>query len=48
VTKTEQSQAEAFKQAARELECDESEEAFRRNLRAIAKAPVEKPQRKVK
>lgn len=40
--KTEQSQVEAFKQAARDLECDESEEAFRRNLRTIAKAPVEK------
>jgi hypothetical protein len=37
-----QAQLEKFKQAARELECDESEEAFRRNLRAIAKAPVEK------
>lgn len=35
-------QVESFKQAARDLECDESEEAFRRNLRAVAKAPVEK------
>lgn len=39
---SEREQAELFKQAARELECDESEEAFGRNLRAIAKAPVEK------
>lgn len=42
MTKTEQSQVETFKQAARDLECDESEDAFRRYLRAIAKAPVEK------
>lgn len=31
-------QIDAFKAAARELECDESEEAFQRNLRAVAKA----------
>lgn len=28
-------QLDKFKQTARALECDESEEAFRRNLRAI-------------
>jgi hypothetical protein len=39
---------DAFKAAARELECDESEEAFKRNLRAIAKAPVEKKSGKVR
>ena len=37
-----QSQIDKFKQAARALECDESETAFKRSLRAIAKAPVEK------
>ena len=35
-------QLEKFKQAARALECDESEPAFKRSLRAIANAPVEK------
>lgn len=37
-----ESQINKFKQAARTLECDESEEAFLRNLRTIAKAHVEK------
>jgi len=35
-------QIDKFKAAARELECDESEEAFRRNLRAVAKTSIEK------
>ena len=48
MTKPEPHQIDAFKQAARELECDESEEAFRRNLRAVAKAPVEKKPAKSK
>ncbi|GLQ24491.1 hypothetical protein GCM10007853_23650 [Algimonas ampicilliniresistens] len=30
-------QLDKFKQTARELECDESEEAFERKLRKIAK-----------
>ena len=38
----ESSQLEKFKAAARAAECDESEAAFKRALRAIAKAPVEK------
>jgi hypothetical protein len=32
-----QSQLHKFKQAARDLECDESEEAFERKLKKIAK-----------
>jgi hypothetical protein len=32
-----QSQSERFKQAARELGCDESEERFDANLKAVAK-----------
>jgi hypothetical protein len=32
-------QSERFKQAARELGCDESEERFDEKLKAIAKAP---------
>jgi hypothetical protein len=34
------SQLEKFKQTARDLECDESEEAFERKLKKVAK---EKP-----
>ena len=44
----ESSQIDKFKQAARNLECDEDEVAFKRSLRAIAKAPVEKKVRKAK
>lgn len=32
-------QSERFKAKARELECDESEDAFNATLRKIAKAP---------
>jgi hypothetical protein len=32
------SQADKFKQLARDLKCDESEEAFNRSLRKVAKA----------
>lgn len=39
----EKSQLDKFKQAARELECDEDEKAFERKLRQIAKEkPVDK------
>lgn len=31
-------QIDRFKEAARALECDESEEAFKRSLRKVAKA----------
>lgn len=37
-----ESQSDKFKEAARELECNEDEAAFKRSFRAIAKAPVEK------
>jgi hypothetical protein len=33
------SQIEKFRQLARELDCDESEEAFKAKLKAVAKAP---------
>ena len=36
-------QVERFKQAARALECDEDEEAFKRTLRKVAKAPKSSP-----
>lgn len=36
-------QAEKFAKAAKEVECDESEEAFNAALKRIAKAPVRKP-----
>ena len=36
------SQSDKFKDLARELETDESEEAFDRTLRKIAKPPPEK------
>ena len=42
MTNSKQTQPEKFKAAARAAECDESETAFKRALRAIAKAPVEK------
>lgn len=35
-----QSQIDKFKQTARELECDESEEAFGRKLKKVAKKDV--------
>ena len=35
-------QIDKFKAAARDLECNEDEAAFKRSLRTIAKAPVEK------
>ena len=36
------SQADKFKDTARALECNDDEEAFKRSLRKVAKAPVEK------
>jgi hypothetical protein len=36
-------QLDKFKQAARALECDEDEEAFKRSLRKVAKAKQVKP-----
>lgn len=44
--KTDKSQVEKFKQAARELETDESEEAFDRVLKKVAKAQDLAPSRK--
>jgi hypothetical protein len=38
VTKTEQSQVDKFKQAARELECDENEAHWDERLKRIVKA----------
>ena len=38
---TNQSQLDKFKQTARELECDESEEAFERRLKKVAKPSPE-------
>lgn len=38
-------QIEKFRDAARELEADESEEAFDRNLARIAKAPPPKDEK---
>ena len=35
---TDKPQIEKFREAARKLECDESEEAFERKLRKLAKA----------
>lgn len=35
-------QLEKFKQTARELECDESEEAFERQLKKVAKQDASK------
>lgn len=43
----EKKQVTKFVQAARKLECDESEEAFDKKLRQIAKQkPPEKPKKK--
>ncbi|WP_161624628.1 hypothetical protein [Euryhalocaulis caribicus] len=39
MTKKEPSQSDKFKEAAREHECDESEERFERALRRITPAP---------
>lgn len=36
-------QIDKFKAAAHALECNEDEDAFKRSLCAIVKAPVEKP-----
>lgn len=42
VTVAEKSQREKFEEAARELEADQSEEAFDRALKKIAKVPPPK------
>jgi hypothetical protein len=42
------SQHEAFAQAARELGCDDDEEAFEKRLKAVASAPPPKPAKKSK
>ena len=47
-TQPEQAQIDKFKAAARDLECNQDEAAFKRSLRAIAKAPVEKKAGKAK
>ncbi|WOI53707.1 hypothetical protein [Parvularcula sp. LCG005] len=39
VKMSQKKQADRFSEAARELECDESEEAFDRAMKRIAKAP---------
>ena len=44
----ERSQINKFKETARDLECDDDESAFKRSLRAIAKAPVEKKEGRAK
>ena len=41
-------QIDKFKAAARAIECNEDEAAFKRSLRAIAKAPVEKKEGRAK
>ena len=41
-------QIDKFKAAARAIECNEDEAAFKRSLRAIAKAPVKKKEGKAK
>lgn len=41
-------QASKFAAAARELGCDDSEEAFDKKLKAIASAPPPKPAKKPK
>jgi len=38
--KEKNSQIDKFKQAARELECDDSEEAFRSKLKKLTEAPA--------
>ena len=40
------SSADDFESVARQLECDESEAAFERTLKKIAKAPLPKPGKK--
>jgi hypothetical protein len=42
-TDNEKSQVDKFREAARELETDDSEEAFARMVKKIAKAPPPKP-----
>jgi hypothetical protein len=39
-------QAAKFRKAAREAEADQDEEAFKRRLKQIAKAPAPKPEKK--
>jgi hypothetical protein len=39
-------QSQKFKEAARELGCDEDEAAFEKRLEKIAKAPPPKPEKK--
>lgn len=46
--KSEKSQAERFVTAARELGCDDGEEAFDKKLKAVASAPPPKPTKKPK
>jgi hypothetical protein len=43
-----QPQIDGFKQAAREIGCDESEAHFDRALGKVANAPPDKPERKSK
>lgn len=44
--KAQKSQLDKFKEAARELECDDDEERFKERLKALAKAtPVERTER---
>lgn len=45
-SKKAESQIKKFREAARELETDDSEEAFDAKLKRIAKAPPPKPQEK--
>lgn len=47
-TKNAESQADKFRKAARELETDQSEEAFDRVLRKVTKATPQKAEEKVK
>jgi hypothetical protein len=46
--KSHESQVSQFVAAARELGCDDSEEAFDKKLKAIASAPSPKPAKKPK
>jgi hypothetical protein len=46
--KTEKSQSQKFRDAARATDCDEGEAAFEERLRKIAKAPNLKPAQKPK
>lgn len=41
----EKTQVDKFREAAKELDCDESEEAFDANLKRIAKSPPPKGER---